>query len=109
MSSPDRAYFEIVGNGQLPSGILANASWSAGAVVGSVNTYFTTFLVPGVSPTSVVQATPSSSSANLTDAVNCPIVTVYSTGKDGGTVFVYIGGNPATTAQFRISWYVSQF
>jgi hypothetical protein len=109
MSGPDRPYFEVVGNGQLPSGVLTGATWTAGAVVGSVNTYYTTFLVPGVSPNSVVVATPSSSSVNLTDAVNCPIVTVYCTGNNGGTVHVYVGGNPATPAQFRISWFVSQF
>jgi hypothetical protein len=104
-STPGNYYFQLdAGSGGLSTGIASNLTWAPGPS----GTYFATIPVPGATPNTVFSVIASSTQSNITDALNCWIVTSYGTALAGGGLLVYVAANPASTATFKISWAVLQ-
>ena len=84
----------------LPSGIsVGNSGFSAGPS----GTFFKTITVPGASTSSIFLVTPSTPVANITDAIDAPVVSAFGTGLGGGGLIVYVKTLPSS-ANFSISW-----
>jgi len=83
-----------------PSGIANGLTW---ATYGS-GTYASYITVEGVNANSVVQATLSVPQSNITDAVNCWLVSSFAT--NGSTIVFIVANNPSTASNFPISWQV---
>jgi hypothetical protein len=107
-ATPGNYYFQLDNGttGALPAGIASNLTWAAGPA-GS-GTYFATIPVPGATPSTIFTVTASTAQSNITDALNCWIVTSYGSALAGGGLLVYVAANPASTANFKISWAVLQ-
>ena len=105
-ATPGNYYFQLDGGttNALPSGISSDLSWAAGPS----GTYYTTISVPGATPSTIFTVTASTAQGNITDALNCWIVTAYGSALAGGGLLVYVAANPSTPATFKISWAVLQ-
>jgi hypothetical protein len=91
----------------LPSGIAKGLVWTAG---GS-GTYYATIPVPGIGLTasSVCLATAATpKDLNITDALNCWVVTATCTGLAGGAILVSVAANPSSPTNFWISWSIAK-
>ena len=105
-ATPGNYYFQL-DNGTtnaLPAGIASDLTWAAGPS----GTYYATIPVPGATPSTIFTVTASTAQSNITDALNCWIVTSYGTALAGGGLLVYVAALPAAPASFKISWAVLQ-
>jgi hypothetical protein len=104
-STPGNYYFQLdAAAGGNSAGIASNLTWSAGPS----GTYTATIPVPGATPSTVFSVIAATTQANITDALNCWIVTSYGSALAGGGLIVYVAGLPAAPASFKIMWAVLQ-
>lgn len=86
----------------LPAGIANGLAWTQ---VGTTGYYTATITVKGVKSTSALSTTIQCDATNTTDASNCWLLTAYPT---TGIIHFIVAGNPATPANFPISWAVAK-
>ena len=105
-ATPGNYYFQLDSGsgGGLVSGIASDLTWAAGPA-GS-GTYYATIPVPGATPSTVFSVIAATTQSNITDALNCWIVTSYGSALAGGGLIVYVAALPAAPASFKISWAV---
>ena len=104
-ATPGNYYFQLdAGAGGNTSGIASDLTWAAGPS----GTYYATIPVPGATPSTVFSVIAATTQSNITDALNCWIVTSYGSALAGGGLIVYVAALPAAPASFKISWAVLQ-
>jgi hypothetical protein len=85
----------------LPSGVANGLSWSQ---IGTTGRYTAFITVPNINAQTPLSCSLQCDTTNLTDAENCWVVTAYPT---ANTINFVVYANPATPANFPISWAVA--
>jgi hypothetical protein len=91
-----------------PSGIANNLSWSANAYAPLYQASISN-ISPFLTATSPVSAHMQVGQTNLSDGYNAWIVSAIPSSVSGGSITFFTAANPATPANFPISWSVSKF